>query len=89
MGVSFPATTYQMKNTSEYFSTTGLTGYLGTRYRVLDYLYLYAAWQTGLGETFKYGERSELKKIGTFNGQDRFVVSISLQVAHLIPHDRE
>jgi hypothetical protein len=84
-GVSFPSNTWYLKDIGQYFSSSGLTGYVGTRYRILDFLYLHAKWQTGLGETFTLGSRHEREKIGTFTGQNQIVVSINVQVARLIP----
>lgn len=84
-GVSFPSNTWYVKSIDQYFSTSGLTGYLGMRYKVLDFLYLHAKWQRGLGETFKQGTKTDRTEIGTFNGQSQFVMSLNIQMARVIP----
>ena len=84
VGVSFPSNAYYVKSVNQYFNASGLTGYVGTSYRLLDFLYVHAKWQTGLGETFKLGSRSDRDKIGTVEGQSRFLFSINVQVARLI-----
>lgn len=89
VGVSFPSNAYYVKSIDQYFSASGLTGYVGTSYRILDFLYLHATWQTSLGETLKLGSRGEREKIGTSDGQSRFVMSLNVQVARFIPSSRE
>ena len=89
IGVSFPAGTHYLKNSDQYLSTTGMLGYVGMRYRVFDLLYLYAAYQTGLGETYSSGTRSERPEFGTYFGQSRFVMSLNIQVARFIPLIKE
>ena len=85
MGVSFPSNAYHVKSSDHYFSTSGIVGYVGTSYRILDFLYAHAKWQTGLGETVKVGSRDEREKIGMIRGQGQFVVSLSIQMARNIP----
>jgi hypothetical protein len=85
VGVSFPAGTHYIRNSDQYLSTTGMLGYVGMRYRVFDLLYLYAAYQTGLGETYSSGTRSVRPEFGTYAGQSRFIMSFNIQVARFIP----
>jgi len=89
VGVSFPANTYYLTNTDSYFNTQGMTGYAGLRYRVLDFLYLYAAFQKGLSHTFSVGDCDNREEVGTFEGQNRLTVSLNVQVARFIPYNRE
>lgn len=88
-GISFPASTYYLKDSNGYFNTSGMTGYIGMRYRALDFLYLYAALQQGLKNTFSFGDRGNWNEVGSFDGQSRLTLSLNVQVARFIPHTRE
>jgi len=88
-GVSFPASSYYLRSANTYVSTQSTQAYVGMRYRVFDLLYLYAAYQTNLGNTYKMGTRDDRDDIGQLNSGSRIVVSLNMQVSKFIPYVRE
>lgn len=88
-GLSLQASAYYSNDLAQYFSSQGLVGYTGMRYRVFDLLYLYAGFQTTFNDVFQTASGTERIEIGNFTGQSRFTVSINVQVARFIPYMRE
>lgn len=79
-GVTFPAASYYVKSVDKYLSTSGMSGYIGARYRVMDFVYAYVAYQMGLDETFEDGKRGETQEFGTYSNSGRLVASLSIQI---------
>jgi hypothetical protein len=84
-GVSYHGGNYYLNHYNRYLYDFGALGYLGIRVKLLDFLYCYAAYQTGVYDQYKSGERHSLAEIGTYSGQNQFVVSLNVQIARFIP----
>lgn len=89
VGVTFPAASYYLQNADVYVQTQATVGYAGVRYRVFDLLYLYAAYQATLNNTYKAGARDNRTEIGNLSNEGRFVIGLNIQVAKFIPYVRE
>lgn len=81
IGVSFPASSYYLSDVGQYLNSSGMSSYVGMRYRVMNFLYAYVGWQKGFEETFEAGSRGEPQEFGTFSNQGRIVTSLNIQIA--------
>ncbi len=84
-GVSYHGGNYYLNDQNQYLYNFGALGYLGARFKILDFLYFYAAYQTGLYDQYKSGPMHNLSKIGTYSGQNQIVFSLNIQMAKFIP----
>jgi hypothetical protein len=85
MGISYHGGNYYLNNYNQYLYNFGAFGYAGVRFRILDFLYLYTAYQTGVYDQYKAGPINNLSKIGTYSGQNQLVVSLNIQMEKFIP----
>ena len=84
-GVSYHGGTYYLNDQNQYLYNFGALGYFGARFRILDFLYFYAAYQTGVYDQYKSGSKHNLSEIGTYSGQNQIVISLNIQMAKFIP----
>jgi len=84
-GVSYHGGNYYLNASHRYLYNYGALGYLGVRFKLLDLVYFYVAYQEGLYDQYKSGLRQNLAEIGTYAGQSQFVISLNVQVAKFIP----
>lgn len=85
VGVSYHGGNYYLNDYNQYLYNFGGLGYFGMRFKILDFLYCYAAYQTGVYDEYKAGPVHNLAKLGTYSGQKQFVLSLSIQMARFIP----
>ncbi|MEZ4972965.1 MAG: DUF6268 family outer membrane beta-barrel protein [Cyclobacteriaceae bacterium] len=81
VGVAFPASSYYVSDTNQNFISSGMGGYVGMRYQVLNFLYAYVGWQRGFEESFEVGSRGDIQEFGTLTNQARLVTSLNIQIA--------
>lgn len=85
LGVSYHGGNYYLNNYNQYLYNFGGLGYLGLRFKILDFLYCYAAYQTGVYDQYKAGPIHNLTELGTYSGQKQFVLSLNIQMEKFIP----
>jgi hypothetical protein len=83
-GVSYHGGNYYQNNYNQYLCNFGALGYFGARFKILDFLYFYATYQTGVYDQYKSGQMHNLSEIGTYAGQNQIVVSLNIQMARII-----
>ncbi|MFC4231464.1 DUF6268 family outer membrane beta-barrel protein [Parasediminibacterium paludis] len=83
-GISYHGGNYYLSN-NQYLYNFGALGYLGMRFKLMDMVYMYSAYQVGVFDAYKFGTSHQLSKLGNYSGQSQFVISLNIQAPTFIP----